>query len=114
MSAANILSYLCRAFRKRGHAATEARAPCRRSPCTASQTFAVFGRLRTGIGAPATMRYCDPGIVPFGRLCNSARSRRGGDPQPIAVADDLADGVAERAQAEGLADDEAVHRDRED
>ena len=64
--------------------------------------------------APATMRYCDPGIVPFGRLCNSARSRRGGDPQPIAVADDLADGVAERAQAEGLADDEAVHRDRED
>ena len=37
-----------------------------------------------------------------------------GDPQPIAVADDLADGVAERAQAEGLADDEAVHRDRED
>src|ERR1700724_3379641 len=46
----------------------EARAPCRTSPCTASHTFAVFGRLRTGIPAPATMRYSDPGIVPFGRL----------------------------------------------
>jgi hypothetical protein len=33
-----------------------------------------------------------------------------GDPQPIAVAD----GVAERVQTERLADDERVHRDRED
>jgi hypothetical protein len=30
------------------------------------------------------------------------------------VADDVADGVAESAQTERLADDEGVHRDRED
>jgi hypothetical protein len=30
------------------------------------------------------------------------------------VADDVTDGVAESAQAEGLADDEGVYRDRED
>jgi hypothetical protein len=35
------------------------------------------------------------------------------DPQPITVADDVADGVAESAQAEWLADDEGVYRDRE-
>ena len=33
---------------------------------------------------------------------------------PIAVADDVADGVAESAQAEWLADDEGVRRDRKD
>ena len=37
-----------------------------------------------------------------------------GDPQPIAMAHDVANGIAESAQAKGLADDERMHRDRED
>src|SRR5215472_1845559 len=37
-----------------------------------------------------------------------------GDPQPVAMAQDVANGVAESAQAERLADDEGMHRNRKD
>src|SRR5215469_4164038 len=36
------------------------------------------------------------------------------DPQPVAVLDDVTDGVAKGAQAKWLADNEGVHRDGKD
>jgi hypothetical protein len=67
---------------------------------------------RPGPGSHALLRSQDRALW---QALAIARDRAGrGDPQPIAVADDVADGVAERAQTERLADDERVHRDRED
>src|SRR4029077_15524190 len=65
-----------------------------------------------GPGRHALLRSWD---CAFRQALAMARDLAGrGDPQPIAVAEDVADGVAESAQAERLADDEGVHRDRED